>query len=422
MRYPADVCVIGAGPAGLTAAIYAAQNGATVSLVEASTTAGRKLLITGRGRCNITHNASIDEFLRACKPFDRFLRHSIHTFGPQKILDFLHRMGLATKIEPDGCIFPVSDRASDVKRILQDRADKAGVRFVYGRTVRNTRRNENGYEVIMDDHLFFSRCIILAMGGLSWPQTGSPRNGFDLARQLGHAVVPPRAALIPLVTRENWPGELQGVGVADTIVSARLDGKTISHRGPLMFTEDGIGGPGVLNLSREITDFLNGDSTVNVKIDLLPEVSGEQLKTWLIEQTSAHSRKTVATVLTHRFPKGLAAMLCTLAGGTLSWTMGQLNKDARRELIRRIKELPLTITATRPIEEAIITRGGVDIQQIDRKTMQSKICPGLYFAGEVINVDGPCGGYNLSIAFATGALAGMSAAKGLSKPRGIAKL
>jgi predicted Rossmann fold flavoprotein len=179
-----------------------------------------------------------------------------------------------------------------------------------------------------------------------------------------------------------------------------------------MFTEDGIGGPGVLNLSREITDYLHRGLSVNVKIDRMPEMSAEQLKSWLIEQTSVHSRKTVVTVLTDHFPKGLATKLCTLANVTLNQTMGQLNKDVRKDLIQTIKELPLTITATRSIEEAIITRGGVDIQQIDGKTMQSKICPGLYFAGEVMNVDGPCGGYNLTIAFATGALAGTSVAKG----------
>jgi predicted Rossmann fold flavoprotein len=403
-----DVCVIGAGPAGLMAGIFAARGGARTAIVEASTTAGRKLLVTGRGRCNITHDCTVDEFLRACRPFDRFLRHSIHTFGPGKVLEFFQGRGLATKTEPDGCIFPVSDRAGDVKQILLECADEAGVGFAYGRIVRKIRRAEDGFEIQMEDQTLHSRCVVLAAGGMSWPQTGTPRNGFELAQHLGHTIVSPKAALIPLVTREEWPGQLQGVGVTDTIVSARIGGKTVSQRGPLMFTEDGIGGPGVLNLSREITDGLDGDSTVEVRVDLMADMSIEFLEHWLIEQAAAYPKKTVATVLAGVLRKGLALRVCVQAGMGAEQTIGQMSKAMRRELIQQAKELPLSIAATRPIEEAIVTRGGVDIQQIDSKTMESRICPGLYFAGEVMNVDGPCGGYNLTIAFATGALAGKS--------------
>ena len=220
-----DVCVIGAGPAGLMAGIFAARGGARTAIVEASTTAGRKLLVTGRGRCNITHDCTVDEFLRACRPFDRFLRHSIHSFGPGKVLEFFHGRGLATKTEPDGCIFPVSDRAGDVKQILLECADEAGVQFAYGRIVRDIRKTEDGFEIQMDGQTLQSRCVVLAAGGMSWPQTGTPRNGFELARQLGHTIIPPKAALIPLVTREEWPGSLQGVGVTDTIVSAQDRGQ-----------------------------------------------------------------------------------------------------------------------------------------------------------------------------------------------------
>ena len=407
----ADVCVIGAGAAGLMAGIFAARGGARTAVVEASTTAGRKLLVTGRGRCNITHDCTVDEFLRACRPFDRFLRHSIHSFGPGKVLEFFHGRGLASKTEPDGCIFPVSDRAGDVKQILLECADEAGVRFAYGRIVRQIRRIEDGFEIQIEGQTLQSRCVILAAGGMSWPQTGTPRNGFELARQLGHTNVASRAALIPLVTREEWPSQLQGMGVTDTIVSARIGGKTISQRGPLMFTEDGIGGPGVLNLSREITDGLDGDSTVEVRVDLMAYLPVDFFENWLIKQAAAHPKKTVATVMAGVLRKGLALQVCLLAGMRAEQTIGQMSKAMRKELIRQAKELTLVITATRPIEEAIVTRGGVELAAIDSKTMESKICPGLYFAGEVMNVDGPCGGYNLTIAFATGALAGMTSSK-----------
>ncbi len=409
-----DVVVIGAGPAGLMAGIFAARGGARTLIVEASTTAGRKLLVTGRGRCNITHDCMIDEFLRACRPYDRFLRHSIHTFGPGKVLEFLHEHGLATKTEPDGCIFPKSDRASDVKRILLETANEAGTRFAYGRIIREIRKSEDGFEISTDKEIFNSRCVVLAAGGMSWPQTGTPRNGYELARQLGHMIVEPRAALIPLVTGEDWPGRFQGVGIPDTIVSTRINGKNISQRGPLMFTENGIGGPGILNFSRDIVESLNGTSGVEVKVDFLPETKAEAFEQGLIEQAAKHPKKAAATVLTEYFPKAMASQLCALAGMGAEQTIGQMSKSIRKGLVRQVKELPLTIITTRPIEEAIVTRGGVDIQQIDGKTMESIICPGLYFAGEVMNADGPCGGYNLTIAFATGALAGMSAA--LNRP------
>lgn len=403
-----DVCVIGAGAAGLMAGIYAARGGARTVIVEASTTAGRKLLVTGRGRCNITHDCTVEEFLRACRPYDRFLRHSIHSFGPGKVLEFFHGRGLATKIEPDGCIFPESDRAGDVKRILLDYANETDVQFAYGRTVHQIRRSENGFEIVTDKETLSSRCVILAAGGMSWPQTGTPRNGYELVRHLGHTIIAPRAALIPLVTREDWPRQLQGVGIPDTIISARVGGKTIMERGPLMFTEDGIGGPGVLNLSRRITDELDGNLGVEVKVDLLPETATEVFEQRLIEQAAKHPKKAATTVLAEYFPKAMAGRLCELAGMGTEQTIGQLSKPIRKDLVRQVKELPLTIVTTRPIEEAIVTRGGVDLREIDSKTMASKICPGLYFAGEVMNVDGPCGGYNLTIAFATGALAGMS--------------
>ena len=407
-----DVCVIGTGPAGLTAAVFAAEAGANVVIVDKNTVAGRKLLRTGRGRCNLTHTGSISDFVKAYGKFGRFLKHSLHEFSPEDVRGFFRKLGLETKVEKGGCVFPITERGTDVCRVMVDKARRLGIRFVYGRRVSGISRNDEGFVVDASGDSIRPSSVILATGGVSWPFTGSTGDGYEFARAFGHEIAQPMAALLPLVTVEDWPVRLRGAGVGDVRITAKIGSKKITVGGPIIFTDDGIGGPSVFDLSREITEFLaGGGETVKVRIDLLPELDRAELDELIISRCGEHPKREVAGVLAGILPRSLLIHLCSGLDESGNILASHFTKKERNKLVKLMKGLPLTIKATRPIAEATITRGGVSTKDIDPKTMQSKLCPGLFFAGEVLNVDGPCGGYNLQIAWSTGALAGKCAAK-----------
>ena len=410
-----DICVIGAGPAGMMAAIGAASGRFSVTVLEANRTAGRKLLVTGGGRCNLTHDATIDEFVRAFGDAGRFLRHSLHEMPPEAIRTFFHDRGLPTTIEPDGCVFPAEGRAVDVLQILLNEVERSGVRLLCESPVTGVTVQDDGFAVATPAQTVAARRLIVATGGLSWPQTGSTGDGYRLASALGHAVIAPKAALVPLVTHEEWPGDLAGVALSD--VRIRLAGvsrKTVPS-GAIVFTQDGIGGPAAQDTSRLLADELaEGGHMIALQIDLMPLVQETELDKQLQKQMAASARKTVSNVLADLVPRRLASTLCKLAGCDGHTPAGRIRKETRKALLRLLKALPLHVTGTRPIAEATVTRGGVDRRQIEPKTMGSKVHAGLFFAGEVIDADGPCGGYNLQMCLATGTLAGRSAARQLA--------
>lgn len=410
-----DICILGAGPAGLMAAIYAARERPGVTVVEANPSAGRKLLVTGGGRCNITHDATIDEFVRAFGEAGRFLRHSFHEMSPAAVRTFFHDRGLPTTVEPDGCVFPAEGRAVDVREVLLAEADRAGVRLQYGSPVIGVALDENAFAVATARHVIRAKRLIVATGGVSWPQTGSTGDGYRFAAALGHTVVAPKAALVPLVTQQKWPGSLAGVAVPDVRICAERSPRKTASVGAIVFTQDGLGGPAAQDISRLLADeFADGRSDIGLRIDLLPQTPLTELDGQLQQRLSAHARKAISNVLADLVPKRLAAMLCTLAHCDGETQAGQVSKEMRRTIGAILTALPVNVTGTRPIAEATVTRGGVDRRQIDPQTMASKVCAGLYFAGEVIDADGPCGGYNLQMCFSTGALAGRSAARSLS--------
>jgi predicted Rossmann fold flavoprotein len=406
-----QVCIVGAGPAGLSAAIFAAQAGAKVLLIERGTVAGRKLLKTGRGRCNLTHTGTIDDFVRAYGDYGRFLKPALYTWPPEAVREFFHTHQLATKEEKDGSVFPITDRATDVCRILVDAARRLNVEFLYGRHVWSVEKTDRSFYITTDKQSVFAEIVILATGGMSWSYTGSTGDGYRIAAELGHTVIPPKAALCPLITEETWPGTLQGIGIPEVILGTVLDKKKIQARGPLMFTGDGIGGPVVFDLSRYLTDALaEGGKPVAVTADFLPAMESADLEQWLIGECAAHPQKEVAGLLSVKLPRQFCLQLEEFISPGRPTVASHFTKDQRTELRRRIKSMPLTIIKTAPLEQATITRGGINRDQIDPQTMQSRHCRGLFFAGEVIDADGPCGGYNLQIAWSTGALAGTSAA------------
>ncbi len=412
MPMKTEICIIGAGPAGLTAAIFAAQGSTHTTIIEGNTTAGRKLILTGAGRCNLTHKASPTELVRTFGSVQgRFLSYCLYKFSPQDVLKFFASLGLKTRTEQDGCVYPASDRAGDVRDALINRAKKVGVNFLHDKRVDKITKEANTFIVHTPKEPVRAEKVIIATGGVSWPKTGCTGDGYRFARSFGHKITRTRASLVPLVSLENWPGQLAGTSVENVRISARINNKKVVTSGALIFTDDGIGGPAVLDMSRELTDYLPvGKKPIEITLDLAPNVEQSAFDKEMTELLSANPKKKIVNILAEFLPKRIGIFLCKRAGCDERLAAGQLKKDARKRLIAAIKALPVSIVRTREIAEATVTRGGVSLKKIEPKTMESKICPGLFFAGEVLDVDGPCGGYNLQICFSTGALSGTSAA------------
>ena len=413
-----DVAIIGAGPAGLMASISSAKAGAKTAIIEANTSAGRKLLRTGRTRCNLTHAGSVEDFVKAYGTFGRFLRHSLYNFSSEDLRGYFAHHNLKTKVEKDGCVFPITERAGDVVRILADDARRLSVRFLYGRRVQSVEKDQDGFILRTDGEKITACSIIIATGGVTWPHTGSTGDGYKFAQALGHTIVEPKACLTRLITTETWPGQLAGVGVRNVIITAKTGNRKLYTSGPMMFTHDGIGGPAIFDLSRLITDFLpNATQPIKITIDMIPAYQAEELDREIVSLCAKYPQKELSGVLARLLPHSLAANIARRLNPSAIIPAGQLQKHHRRQLVEMLKKLPLSIKATSPIAEATVTRGGVSTDEINPKTMESKLCAGLFFAGEVVNVDGPCGGFNLQIAFSTGCLAGKMAAEHAQRNR-----
>ena len=396
------------------AAVHAAPSKGPTLVVEANAAAGRKLLLTGGGRCNFTHAANPGELARAFGKAGRFLRPSLYELSPDDMREFFRSRGLASTVEPDGCVFPKDQQAADVRDILLDETQEIGARLQFRCRVTNVAVSDDGFRIHAEAWQVLAARLIIATGGVSWPQTGSRGDGYRLAAQLGHTIVSPKPALIPLVTRETWPGTLAGVSLPGVRIWATARGRRLTAAGNMLFTQNGIGGPAVLDLSRLLADELGQeDAGINIGIDVLPDVDEAQLDRRLQEQCRTWPRKTVANIVSELVPRQFSRTLCQVAQCDGDLQAGQLPAEKRRRLVRAIKKLPLCVTGTEPIAKATVTHGGVNRDEIDPQSMESKICPGLFFAGEVIDVDGPCGGYNLQMCWSTGALAGRSAARSL---------
>jgi predicted Rossmann fold flavoprotein len=414
------------------AAIFSAAGDSATTIIEANTNAGRKLLLTGGGRCNLTHQGEPAEIIHQFGNKGRFLSFCLYQYPPKYIQDFFTGLGLRLKVEKDGCVFPASDRASDVRDILVEQAKKLSVRFLYDKRVTSIAKKDNTFIVNTAKEAVYAEKLIIATGGLSYPQTGSSGDGYRFAKKMGHTIVEAKPSLVPLVTRESWPKFLAGTAVEDITVSAHINNKKITTAGAIIFTENGIGGPAVLNMSRNLADYLSAigktdgetspaavrrggpaKKSIAISLDLAPQIKETELERKITEIIAENPKKKVVNILTEFVPKRLSTLLCGQTGCDDEFTAGQLKKDVRRKLVQIIKSLPLSVVSTRPIDEATVTHGGVSVTEIEPKTMESKICPGLFFAGEVIDADGPCGGYNLQMCWSTGALAGHIAAKKL---------
>lgn len=405
-----DICVIGGGAAGLVAAYFAAVNGGNVTVYERNEACGKKLNITGKGRCNLTNACDVATFMQNVPTNPRFLYKALNNFSPEQVMTFFEGLGVPLKTERGRRVFPQSDRAADVTAALVGACRSAGVRFVHVR-VRGVAAQDGVFSHIVTGtgKTHISDACIIATGGASYPRTGSEGDGYAFAAALGHTVLPPKPSLVPLCSDDGLCGDCMGLSLKNVGVSFYApNGKQLySEQGEMLFTHFGISGPVVLSASAHIGD---GEG-VRTVIDLKPALDEEQLDKRLLRDFNENKNRDFCNSLSALLPQKLIPVIVEKSGIDPHKKVNSVTKEERRRLVLLLKGLSFTLCGKRPIDEAIVTRGGVAVNEINPSTMESKLVRGVYFAGEVIDVDAYTGGYNLQIAFSTGALAGESAAQ-----------
>ncbi len=403
------VIVIGAGPAGMMAAATAAENGAQVILLEKKAQVGKKLEITGKGRCNIT-SALENNFTGAYPRNGKFLFSALNEFSNFELINFFNSRGLMTKVERGKRVFPVTDNAKDVVKVLYENLVQAGVTLHTNAAVQKILVKSNKITGLATDEMEYScDAVIVATGGMSYPGTGSTGDGYIWAKDLGHTIVELRPSLVPLVTQEKWVRDLKGLSLKNVQVTLfQVDGKKMGEEfGEMLFTHFGVSGPIILSLSSNVSDyFAQYKKEAKLFIDLKPALDEDMLENRLQRDFAKFSRKQFKNSLDQLLPKKLIPLMISLSEIDGDKQVHQITRAERKRLLGLLKQFPLTITGTRPIKEAVVTAGGVDVKEVDPKTMESKIISSLFFAGEVLDVDGYTGGFNLQAAFSTGFVAG----------------
>jgi len=440
MTQKPTVIIIGAGPAGLMAADRAACMGCAVLLLERNEKPGKKLYLTGKGRCNVTNDCHADEFLTQVPRNPRFLQSAIRQFAPRDLMTLLEETGVPLVVERGRRVFPKSQKASDITGALVRLCKRHEVDFRYhsrvaailmqqehlthqehvadgqqdnGKTPKAgpktlTPQNRVSGVRLEDGQVLEADAVILATGGMSYPGTGSTGDGYALAEALGHTIVPPRPSLVPLLTRETWPGTLAGLALKNVMLRAVVSNKTVYESlGEMLFTHWGVSGPLVLEASAHLPDV---PSSAMLFIDMKPGLTTDMLDARLVREFQANARRQIGHALATLMPRSMIEVVGSCAELPADLFCHQVTRKQRDRLAHVLQNLPLTVDGYGAMAEAIITRGGVAVSEVAPSTMASKLVPGLYFAGEVLDVDAHTGGYNLQIAFATGVLAGTKCA------------
>lgn len=407
------VLIIGGGAAGLMAGITAAQNGSSVTIFEKMRIPGKKVLITGKGRCNITNICELQEFIKNIPGNGKFLNSALRAFTNDDIVDFFNSHGLPTKVERGGRVFPVSDKAKDVVDTL--------VKVFHGlqgkiisdcKVLKILTEDGKAIGVKTINGQFLGDKIIMAAGGASYPGTGSDGSGAKLSAKTGHTIVPLKPSLVPLVSDYPYVEELQGLSLRNVNVALLADGKKLAEEfGEMLFTHYGVSGPVILSMSNLAAKALDKNQQVELSIDLKPALNMDKLDARVQRDFAQYSKKQLGNGLKDLMPQSMIPVVCDMAFIDEQKFINQISKEERKRLITTLKNFVVPITGTRPLAEAIVTAGGVSVKEINPKTMESKLINGLYFAGEVIDIDGYTGGFNLQAAFSTGYVAGMSASE-----------
>lgn len=409
------IIVIGGGAAGMMAAIEAARNGAEVTLYEKNEKLGKKLFITGKGRCNLTNACDMEDLQKSVMKNHKFLYSAFQNFNNWETIGFFEELGMATKIERGNRVFPASDHSSDVIKVLEQELEHQGVAVCLKEKVKNITEQqdmvtgvqlENGKKVRAD-------AVIVATGGLSYQLTGSTGDGFRFAKTLGHKVTELSPALVPMTVSEEWVPRLQGLSLRNVRVTISSKSKVLYEEfGEMLFTHYGVSGPLILSASSAVLEELKKEN-LTLKIDLKPALSPEQLDDRILRDFEQDKNKQFKNVLGNLLPSKMIPVIIELSGILPEKKVNEINKKERRKLLETMKGLTMTLTGVRGYQEAIITRGGVDVKEINPATMESKKKKNLYFAGEVLDVDAVTGGFNLQIAWST-AMAAARAASGES--------
>jgi hypothetical protein len=404
-----DVAVIGGGPAGMMAAGYAAELGAKVVLLEKNAILGRKLLLTGHGRCNLT-NAEFDDqkFIEKLNnKKSKFLFSSLAAFGPEEVIEFFEFRKLKTKVEKNNRVFPAGDNSCDVLDILKKYLQDNKVKIIFNAEVQVFEKNGKEIKSVrLKDREILADKFILCTGGKAYPSTGSIGDGYRWAKDLGHNIIEPSPALVPIKTKEDWVKEVQGLSFDKVGINLLQNNKKqYSYSGEILFTHFGLSGPAILNLSKKVGELAKNGEVI-ISIDLKPDFNREQLDEKLKKDFPENSNKNIANYLTKILPQKMADTSLKLSGIEMTKKIHAVTKEERKKIVSLIKDLRLTYDDTTGFNQAMLTGGGVDLKEVDSKTMQSKIINNLFFAGEILDLDGLTGGFNLQICWSTGHAAG----------------
>jgi predicted Rossmann fold flavoprotein len=419
-----DVIVIGAGAAGLLAATRSAEHGRRTLLLEKNRKAGVKILMSGGTRCNITHDCDAAGIIAAFGSAGQFLHSPLAALGPRELVELLNTEGLATKVEPGGKIFPKSDRALDVLNALLRRLERSTAELALAEAVKSIERDSDGFRVESVRRTISCAKLIVTTGGKSFPGSGTTGDGYRWLASLGHTIRQPRPALVPLTSDESWVHELSGVTVPDVLLKvidpSRADsaerkrrrgglgrGVLIERRGSLLFTHFGLSGPAALDVSRAITA-VEDPKTLRVVCDFLPNNAAAAFEEMLASLSATDGKRMIAGVIAERLPRRLVDALLIRADISADRRMAELSKAERGRLLEQVKRCEIRVTGSRGFEKAEVTAGGVALDEVDSRTMESKLVPNLFLAGEILDLDGFIGGYNFQAAFSTGWLAGES--------------
>lgn len=406
-----DVIVIGGGPSGMMAAGIAGSRGRNALLIEKNDRLGKKLYITGKGRCNITNSAEKDDFILHITRNPKFLYSCFNNLFNDDLIDFFSELGLRTKVERGGRVFPVSDKSSDVIKALEKHMLLNNVSVKLNTAVKSIDIRDGKAEgvVLESGERIKSSAVIIATGGLSYPLTGSTGDGYKFAKSAGHEITNLRPSLVPLVVKEEYIKEIQGLSLKNVAVRAVCDGKILFEEiGEMLFTHYGLSGPLILSASFYISERVFKHHRTFICIDLKPGLTDDELDKRILRDFDININKQFKNSLDDLLPKKIIPVIIKLSGIPENKPVNQISKEERKGLIDLLKNMKFEILDTRPISEAIITSGGINIKEVNPRTMGSKLIEGLYFAGEVLDVDAFTGGYNLQIAFSTGYTAGLN--------------
>ncbi len=404
-----DAIIIGGGPAGIMTAVVSAEKNKNILLIERNNSLAKKLLISGKGRCNVTNSCDSTEFLENFSSSRNFLRNSFSKFFNNELIEFFEKSNLKLKVERGGRVFPDTDKSQDVLNVFQKKLKNKNIKIIFKERVKKILISNNVVEGVFtySDEKFFSDKVVIATGGLSYPLTGSTGDGYKMAEKAGHQIIPLKPALVPVCIKEKFIRDWKKSNLKNVGLSLWVGTKKIDYRfGEMNFTDFGISGPIVLDMSASIYDALTSEKNITVGINFKPALDYQKLDVRLLREFNTNPKKNIKNIFKNLLPQKLIDEFLQYCNIDSQKTANQITSKERKRIIQSLFDLRLTVSGVMPIKDAIVTQGGVNTKEINPKTMESKLISGMYFVGEVIDIDAKTGGYNMQAAFSTGWVCG----------------